>query len=224
MWTISIEWYRQLRVARSLRQVNHVPFNTVPDIMNPETWGTNEPAFESQHGTASGIVIVDIMLIVLHHCEFQHVKKFLDGSNPECQFLRCAIENLPKGHTTPDDTFSITEFDVVIHRNRMLGKGGFGEVFEGNWRGTRVAIKRIAYFHPAVSKAKYFFCWQCCLYLPSLVQTRSTFWNHLNTIISSKYSERIKIPFNHFWCAPWCLRGMWASFYSKTRVPIVVNW
>lgn len=157
MWTISIEWYRQLRVARSLRQVNHVPFNTVPDIMNPETWGTNEPAFESQHGTASGIVIVDIMLIVLHHCEFQHVKKFLDGSNPECQFLRCAIENLPKGHTTPDDTFSITEFDVVIHRNRMLGKGGFGEVFEGNWRGTRVAIKRIAYFHPAVSKAKYFF-------------------------------------------------------------------
>jgi hypothetical protein len=75
-----------------------------------------------------------------------------------------------------------------------------------------------------VSKAKYFFCWQCCLYLPSLVQTRSTFWNHLNTIISSKYSERIKIPFNHFWCAPWCLRGMWASFYSKTRVPIVVNW
>ena len=46
----------------------------------------------------------------------------------------------------------MTEFDIVLYDNRKkLGEGGFGEVFEGNWYGTKVAIKRLRNFHPAVS-------------------------------------------------------------------------
>ena len=52
----------------------------------------------------------------------------------------------------PEDAFSLTDFDVVVYHDRELGKGGYGTVFEGNWHGTKVAIKRIRNFHPAVSK------------------------------------------------------------------------
>ena len=55
------------------------------------------------------------------------------------------------------DAFSMTESDIVIYHNRELGRGGFGEVFEGNWYGTKVAIKRIRNFHPAVSRTRGFF-------------------------------------------------------------------
>ena len=57
-----------------------------------------------------------------------------------------ALKNIPL-----QDAFSMSKFDIVIHRNRELGRGGFGEVFEGNWHGTKVAIKQIRSFHPAVS-------------------------------------------------------------------------
>ena len=67
------------------------------------------------------------------------------------------MQTLKAGFRTPHDTFSMTEFDVVIHHNRELGKGGFGEVFEGNWHGTKVATKRIRNFHPAVSKTMFSF-------------------------------------------------------------------
>ena len=71
----------------------------------------------------------------------------------------------------PQDAFSMTDFDIVIYHNRELGRGGFGEVFEGNWHGNKVAIKRIRSLHPAVSRTMYFFD----LYsnAPSLVQMRS---------------------------------------------------
>lgn len=39
------------------------------------------------------------------------------------------------------DKFAITSLDVVIYREKKLGAGGFGEVFEGDWRGKRVAVK-----------------------------------------------------------------------------------
>ena len=70
------------------------------------------------------------------------------------------------------DAFSISELDIVIYRDRVLGRGGFGEVFEGNWLGTKVAIKRIHNFHPAVSRI--IECFGRYSYVPSLVKMRLT--------------------------------------------------
>lgn len=39
------------------------------------------------------------------------------------------------------DSFMITSLDVIIHHDRKLGAGGFAEVYEADWRGTRVAVK-----------------------------------------------------------------------------------
>ena len=58
-----------------------------------------------------------------------------------------ALKGIP-----PQDSFSMSEFDIDVYRDRELGSGGFGVVFEGNWLGTKVAIKRIRNFHPAVSR------------------------------------------------------------------------
>ncbi len=41
---------------------------------------------------------------------------------------------------TPD-AFVITSLDIIIHDDRKLGEGGFASVFEGDWRGTKVAVK-----------------------------------------------------------------------------------
>ena len=78
---------------------------------------------------------------------------------------------LKTGIPPPEDAFSMTDFDVVIYHDRVLGKGSYGAVFEGNWHGTKVAIKRIHNLHPAVSKTLDSFGRYS--YVPSLVQMRS---------------------------------------------------
>ena len=35
----------------------------------------------------------------------------------------------------------LTSLDVIIDHERKLGHGGFAEVYEGDWKGTKVAVK-----------------------------------------------------------------------------------
>ena len=37
----------------------------------------------------------------------------------------------------------ITSFDVIIFYDKKLGEGGFAKVYEADWQGTRVAVKKL---------------------------------------------------------------------------------
>ena len=42
-----------------------------------------------------------------------------------------------------DDEFAITSLDIIIHRDKKLGQGGFACVFEADWKGAKVAVKEL---------------------------------------------------------------------------------
>ena len=137
-----------------------------------DTWGAKRSVSASYYCTGSGILVVNRLLIVSHCQSFQRIRTIPNDSNPERQFFKrglCAMQAL-KG-IPPQDALSMSEFDIVIYRDRELGRGGFGEVFEGNWFGTKVAIKRIRTFHPSVSRTMNSFGRYS--YAPSLVKMRS---------------------------------------------------
>ena len=138
-----------------------------------DTWGAKRSVFASHYCTGSGTLVID-RLPTVSYCQFQRIRTIpaSNDSNPERQFLDrglCAMQALEG--IPPQDAFSMSEFDIVIYRDRELGRGGLGEVFEGNWFGTKVAIKRIRTFHPSVSRTMNSF--GCYSFLPSLVKMRS---------------------------------------------------
>ena len=143
------------------------------NIHKSETWCAKNSVFAGDYCIGSGILVVERLLAV-SHCQFQRIRTIRNDSNrdPERQFLdrglraMKAIKSIP-----PQDAFSMSEFDIVVYRDRELGSGGFGEVFEGNWFGTKVAIKRIRNFHPAVSRTMDFF--DRYSDIPSFVKMRS---------------------------------------------------
>ena len=52
-----------------------------------------------------------------------------------------AMQRRSGGMKSTPDVFVITSLDVVIHHDKKLGEGGFGQVFQGDWQGTSVAVK-----------------------------------------------------------------------------------
>ena len=144
------------------------------NIHPSDTWGAKRSVSASHYCIGSGILFVDRLLIVSHCQSFQRIRTIPNDSNPEHQFFNrglCAMQALKGIRIPPQDALSMSEFDIVIYRDRELGEGSFGRVFEGNWFGTKVAIKRIRTFHPSVSRTMNSF--GCYSFLPSLVKMRS---------------------------------------------------
>jgi hypothetical protein len=52
-----------------------------------------------------------------------------------------AMQRRSGGMKCTPDLFVITSLDVVIYHDRKLGEGGFGQVYQGDWQGTTVAVK-----------------------------------------------------------------------------------
>jgi serine/threonine protein kinase len=72
----------------------------------------------------------------------QHFSALED--NPALLFLKQAMLAMQRRSgvmTSTPDAFVITSLEVVIHRDRKIGEGGFGQVFEAQWQGSRVAVK-----------------------------------------------------------------------------------
>jgi predicted unusual protein kinase regulating ubiquinone biosynthesis (AarF/ABC1/UbiB family) len=66
------------------------------------------------------------------------------GNSMERSFMENSIQALERRtgkRRAPSDVFSITSLDVIIHLDEKLGSGGYGQVYVGDWHGTRVAVK-----------------------------------------------------------------------------------
>lgn len=74
-----------------------------------------------------------------------------------------AMQRRSGGVSTIPDEFVITSLDVVIHRDKKLGEGGFAQVFKADWQGITVAVKTLdrsiptaVKDTPTLLKVKYF--------------------------------------------------------------------
>jgi serine/threonine protein kinase len=52
-----------------------------------------------------------------------------------------AMQRRSGGMKSAPDAFVITSLDVLIHRHKKIGEGGFGQVYEAEWQGSCVAVK-----------------------------------------------------------------------------------
>lgn len=62
----------------------------------------------------------------------------------ERKFLEQGVHAMQRVSGQPryeTDSYLITSLEIIIDRDRRLGSGGYGEVFEGDWHGSRIAVK-----------------------------------------------------------------------------------
>lgn len=65
--------------------------------------------------------------------------------------VKAALERRSGRKAIIPDKFTITSLDVVVHYDKLKGRGGFARVYEGTYRGKRVAIKQLEMrFPPSV--------------------------------------------------------------------------
>lgn len=90
-----------------------------------------------QNVSTTSFRVSDSVLIIpqyLKHLPLSLERQFLEKGMYALQRRSGPLKYAP-------DTTIITSLEVVIRKDRKLGIGGYGQVFEGEWKNTAVAVK-----------------------------------------------------------------------------------
>ena len=85
------------------------------------------------------------------HNEPKYAGEMVKYSEPKCSEeleihsgLKSSEEMMKNSKPSSGEVPVVQVEDLSIEVNALLGKGGFGEVFKGNWLGMQVAVKMIS--------------------------------------------------------------------------------
>ena len=122
------------------------------------------------------------------------------------------------------DKYLITSLDIIIKHDKKLGEGGFAQVYEGDWKGTRVAVKVMEKGIPP--EVSIHLTDPLCLLSVSGRQssTKSKYGVSFDIPISYSFSGRAQSQNRLSWFALYKRKGMPSITCVKIPMQIGANW